>query len=184
MRLGVPRRQAIRHGKSRKGDWHMAKTIASGVGMTNRWLQEQGLISLKSLWAQLAPHWLLTTRVEPPGADPLAWWCGEGGQRWPPLPDLAILMQGFYFFALASQYVAKQDSPQAMMPPALLVRRVRPVQSLKHGLSTDHELDRLKRRVTSIAPATTANTMPIPIPSQLAPDLPGSRTLLAVSSGS
>jgi hypothetical protein len=27
----------------------MAKTIASGVGMTNKWLQEQGLVSLKSL---------------------------------------------------------------------------------------------------------------------------------------
>ena len=53
--LGVPRRQAIRHGKSRQGPWHMAKTIASGVGMTNAWLQEQGLLSLKSLWAQLAP---------------------------------------------------------------------------------------------------------------------------------
>jgi RNA-directed DNA polymerase len=53
--LGVPRRQAIRHGKSRKGPWHMAKTIASGVGMTNAWLQEQGLLPLKTLWAQLAP---------------------------------------------------------------------------------------------------------------------------------
>lgn len=55
IRLGVPRRQAIRHAKSRKGPWHMAKTIASGVGMTNAWLREQGLISLKSLWAELAP---------------------------------------------------------------------------------------------------------------------------------
>ena len=55
MRLGVSRRQAIRHGKSRKGYWHMARTIASGVGMTNKWLQEQGLVSLKSLWASLAP---------------------------------------------------------------------------------------------------------------------------------
>ena len=53
--LGVPRRPAIRHGKSRKGPWHMAKTIASGVGMTNKWLEQQGLVSLKSLWAQLAP---------------------------------------------------------------------------------------------------------------------------------
>jgi RNA-directed DNA polymerase len=55
MRLGVPRRQAIRHAKSRKAYWHMARTIASGVGMTNAWLQEQGLVSLKSLWAALAP---------------------------------------------------------------------------------------------------------------------------------
>jgi RNA-directed DNA polymerase len=53
MRLGVSRRQAIRHGKSRKGYWHMAKTIASGVGLTNAWLTEQGLLSLKSLWSEV-----------------------------------------------------------------------------------------------------------------------------------
>jgi len=55
IQLGVPRRQAIRHAKSRKGPWHMAKTIASGVGMTNAWLKDQGLLSLKTLWAELAP---------------------------------------------------------------------------------------------------------------------------------
>jgi RNA-directed DNA polymerase len=44
IRLGVPRRQAIRHARSRKGYWHMAKTIASGVGLTNAWLAEQGLL--------------------------------------------------------------------------------------------------------------------------------------------
>ena len=52
--LNVPRRQAIRHGKSRNGPWQMAKTIASGGGMTNAWLAEQGVLSLKSLWAALA----------------------------------------------------------------------------------------------------------------------------------
>jgi RNA-directed DNA polymerase len=55
LRLGVPRRQAIRHARSRKGYWHMAKTIASGVGLTNAWLAEQGLSSMKTLWAELAP---------------------------------------------------------------------------------------------------------------------------------
>ena len=55
IRLGVPRRQAIRHARSRKGPWHMAKSIATGVGLTNAWLQTQGLLSLKTLWAQLAP---------------------------------------------------------------------------------------------------------------------------------
>jgi len=55
IRLGVPRRQAIRHARSRKGYWHMAKTIASGVGMTNTWLAGQGLIGLKTSWAELAP---------------------------------------------------------------------------------------------------------------------------------
>jgi RNA-directed DNA polymerase len=49
-----PQRQAIRHCKSRKGPWHMAKTIASGVGMTNAWLAEQGGLDLKTLWAELA----------------------------------------------------------------------------------------------------------------------------------
>jgi RNA-directed DNA polymerase len=55
IRLGVPRRQALRHAQSRHGYWHMAKTIASGVGFTNAWLQSQGLVSLKSLWEALAP---------------------------------------------------------------------------------------------------------------------------------
>ena len=55
IRLGVPRRQAIRHARSRKGYWHMAKTIASGVGLNNAWLQDQGLLSMKTLWAELAP---------------------------------------------------------------------------------------------------------------------------------
>jgi hypothetical protein len=36
----------------------------------------------------------LTNFVEPPGADPPARWCGEGGQRWPPLPDLCSLWGG------------------------------------------------------------------------------------------
>ena len=52
--LGVPRRQAIRHARSRRGPWHMSKTIASGVGLTNAYLAEQGVLSLKSLWAELA----------------------------------------------------------------------------------------------------------------------------------
>ena len=56
IRLGVPIRQAIRHARSRKGYWHMSKTIASGVGLTNAWLAEQGMLSLKTLWSELAPR--------------------------------------------------------------------------------------------------------------------------------
>ena len=55
IRLGVPIRQAIRHARSRKGYWHMSKTIASGVGLTNAWLAEQGMLSMKALWSELAP---------------------------------------------------------------------------------------------------------------------------------
>jgi len=82
--LGVPRRQSIRHAKSRKGPWRMAKTIASGVGMTNAWLALQGVVSLKSLWAELAP-----LRRTAPVADPHAWWCEEGGPKGPSLPDFS-----------------------------------------------------------------------------------------------
>jgi hypothetical protein len=42
----------------------MAKTIASGVGMTNAWLAEQGVLSLKTLWAELA-HLRGTARCGP-----------------------------------------------------------------------------------------------------------------------
>jgi hypothetical protein len=62
--LGVPPRQAARHARSRKGPWHMAKTIASGVGMTNAWLKAQGVLSLKTLWAELA-HLRCTARCGP-----------------------------------------------------------------------------------------------------------------------
>jgi len=80
IRLGVPRRQAIRHAKSRQGYWHMAKTIASGVGLTNQWLKEQGLIFLKPLWAQLAPLRRNAPKENTP-TDPHASCCEEGGQQ-------------------------------------------------------------------------------------------------------
>ncbi len=78
MRLGVSRRQAIRHAKSRKGYWHMAKTIACGVGLTNVWLESQGLLRRKALWAELAP--LRRTAVCGPACT-VVW--GLGGETRP-----------------------------------------------------------------------------------------------------
>jgi len=52
--MNVPRRQSIRHCKRRKDPWHMANSIASCVGMTHAWLAEQRVLSLKSLWSELA----------------------------------------------------------------------------------------------------------------------------------
>jgi RNA-directed DNA polymerase len=49
--MNVPRRLTILHGKSCKGPWQMAKTIASGVGMTNARLAEKGVLSLKTIRA-------------------------------------------------------------------------------------------------------------------------------------
>ena len=42
----------------------MAKTKTSGVSMTNAWLAEQGVLSLKSLWAELA-HLRETAQCSP-----------------------------------------------------------------------------------------------------------------------
>lgn len=53
--LGVSRRAAYQHAKSRKGPWRMSHTLASGVGMTNDWWHSQGLVSLSSLWIERAP---------------------------------------------------------------------------------------------------------------------------------
>lgn len=47
-------KRAIHYRMGLKGHWRMANTIASGVGMTNAWLTEQGLLSDKTLWASLA----------------------------------------------------------------------------------------------------------------------------------
>lgn len=48
--LGTSRRQAILTGLSRKGPWRLAKTLATQTGMTNQWLAEQRLISIRDLW--------------------------------------------------------------------------------------------------------------------------------------
>ncbi len=48
--LGVDKRQAIQTAKSSKSYWRLSKSPALQVGMTNLWLKEQGLISVRALW--------------------------------------------------------------------------------------------------------------------------------------
>jgi RNA-directed DNA polymerase len=48
--LGTSPRQAILTAMSRKAYWHLAKTLATQSGMTNKWLDSQGLISVRHLW--------------------------------------------------------------------------------------------------------------------------------------
>jgi len=55
IRLGAPAKHAVRCGLSRKAYWHMARTLASQSGMTNQWLEEQGLLSVRELW--IAVHY-------------------------------------------------------------------------------------------------------------------------------
>jgi RNA-directed DNA polymerase len=50
IRLGSPKYQAILTGLSRKGYWHLAKTYATNCGLSKEYLQDQGLVSLRTLW--------------------------------------------------------------------------------------------------------------------------------------
>lgn len=48
--LGTWKREALRTAVSRKGYWHLSKTLATQTGMTNAWLKSQGLLSVRDLW--------------------------------------------------------------------------------------------------------------------------------------
>ena len=55
MELGVTRDLAIKHAISRKKYWRMARMPAMRYAMTNKWLTEKGLFSIKQRWSELAP---------------------------------------------------------------------------------------------------------------------------------
>lgn len=55
LKLGVSLDMAIKHAVSRKGYWRMSRTPAMRYAMPNKWLVQQGLLSLKQLWSDLAP---------------------------------------------------------------------------------------------------------------------------------
>jgi RNA-directed DNA polymerase len=60
IKLGSPKYQAILTGLSRKGYWHLAKTYATNCGMSNQYLQDQGLVTLRTLWIKI--HYPATAR--------------------------------------------------------------------------------------------------------------------------
>ena len=60
LKLGMPLRAAIAVGLSRKGPWHLARTLVTNGGMNNEWLKSQGLISIKELWVNI--HYPATAR--------------------------------------------------------------------------------------------------------------------------
>jgi RNA-directed DNA polymerase len=60
VRLGVGIHTAIRAGLNRSGPWAMSRRLASSWGMTNQWLKDQGLISVKELWVNI--HYPATAR--------------------------------------------------------------------------------------------------------------------------
>ena len=52
LKLGVGKRTAILTGVSGKSYWHLSRSRATQVGMTNDWLKAQGLVSIRDLWMQ------------------------------------------------------------------------------------------------------------------------------------
>jgi RNA-directed DNA polymerase len=60
IRLGSPTHQAILTGLSRKGYWHLAKTYATNCGLSKKYLEDQGLVSLRTLWIGI--HYPATAR--------------------------------------------------------------------------------------------------------------------------
>ena len=55
VQLGVNLDMAIKHATSRKKYWRMSRTPAMRTAMPNKWLAQQGLLSLKQRWSELAP---------------------------------------------------------------------------------------------------------------------------------
>jgi RNA-directed DNA polymerase len=60
LKLGTNKRHAILSALSRKSYWHMSRTLATQSGMTNQWLADQGLVSIKKLWSEI--HYPATAR--------------------------------------------------------------------------------------------------------------------------
>jgi hypothetical protein len=60
LRLGTFLKSAIDVAISRKGPWRLSRTLATQSGMTNEWLEKQGLLSIKDLWVRI--HYPATAR--------------------------------------------------------------------------------------------------------------------------
>ncbi|MCK5506095.1 MAG: group II intron reverse transcriptase/maturase, partial [Thermodesulfovibrionia bacterium] len=60
LKLGVSKRAAIPIAMSRKGPWNLSRTLATQVGMTNKWLKNQGVVSIKEMWVNI--HYPATAR--------------------------------------------------------------------------------------------------------------------------
>jgi RNA-directed DNA polymerase len=48
--LGTGKRAAILTAISSKSYWHLSRTLATQTGMTNAWLKDRGLVSIRALW--------------------------------------------------------------------------------------------------------------------------------------
>lgn len=57
---GAPLHTAILVALSRKGPWRLSRTLATQMGMSNKWFRDQGWVSVKDLWVHI--HYPATAR--------------------------------------------------------------------------------------------------------------------------
>jgi RNA-directed DNA polymerase len=50
LKLGAPKKWVFRVGLSSEGPWALSRKYGTQMGLTNDWLKEQGLVSIKELW--------------------------------------------------------------------------------------------------------------------------------------
>ena len=72
LKLGCDEKRAVTAALSRESFWKLSKTYATQLGMTNAWLKEQGLVSLKELWS--AVHYPESKTKPRPEPEPVNLW--------------------------------------------------------------------------------------------------------------
>ncbi|MDP3923676.1 MAG: group II intron maturase-specific domain-containing protein, partial [Hydrogenophaga sp.] len=68
--LGVSLKSAIQHGCSSNSYWQMSRTPVINQAISNAWLQEQGLLSLKDLWCKAQGYTAKKKRGKASSSEP------------------------------------------------------------------------------------------------------------------
>ncbi|MDD3381665.1 MAG: group II intron maturase-specific domain-containing protein [Rugosibacter sp.] len=68
--LGVSLKSAIQHGCSSNSYWQMSRTPVINQAISNAWLQEQGLLSVKDLWCKAQGYTTQKKRGKASSSEP------------------------------------------------------------------------------------------------------------------
>lgn len=68
--LGVSLKSAIQHGCSSNSYWQMSRTPVINQAISNAWLQEQGLLSVKDLWCKAQGYTVKKKRGKASSSEP------------------------------------------------------------------------------------------------------------------
>ncbi|MDP3799351.1 MAG: group II intron maturase-specific domain-containing protein [Polaromonas sp.] len=68
--LGVSLKSAIQHGCSSNSYWQMSRTPVINQAISNAWLQEQGLLSVKDLWCKAQGYTAKKKRGKASSSEP------------------------------------------------------------------------------------------------------------------